>query len=162
MPMKIVCIGLALLALQPAAATAAENWFIYQGAKASWGYDAAKLDRGPAKTNQITTIYANYYIDSDNYEGKPYQYIVTEIVFNCQARTAQTKMVALFDNDAKPVETLFGDTTKPADSVDTSDAVDAIGKILFGIGCDGKTPPKGAIPSGDLFGTLAKLKSVTK
>jgi hypothetical protein len=145
-----------LLALQSGAATASDNWQIYKGKAASWGYDAGALGRGP-RSGPLNAMYATYRLNADTLDGTVYHYAVTTAVFSCSARTTRVTQIALYDNDGAQIDKLAANSEAPATPIDGNDA-DQISKILFAIGCKGDPAPGGAVAGGDFESALQKMK----
>ena len=144
------------LAVQSGTATASDNWQIYRGKAASWGYDAGALGRGP-RSGTLNVRYATYRLNADTLDGTVYHYAVTTAVFNCSARTARITQIALYDNDGAQIDKLAANSEAPWTPVDGNDA-DQISKILFAVGCKGDPAPGGAIDGGDFESALQKMK----
>jgi hypothetical protein len=140
---RIVYLALAFAVLSAHAASASDNWVIYKGQSASWGYDAGDLGHNQ-QFGQITATSATYKRRGDTLDGVSYHYAVSTTLLDCTERTVRIKEIALYDNDASLVHKLAANPTAPAALVTSSDA-DQISKILFSIGCQDKHGPPGAI-----------------
>lgn len=137
----------------------AENWVIYKDVTAAWGYDAETLKRD-AQEGKVTAISATYTREATEFEkGVTFHYTMTEVVYDCDARTWWYNDMVFLDNDAKVVKTLTtGDNTKWK-PIDDKEATDPVTRRLFGIGCDGKPHKAGGIPAGDMVSAMAKMKT---
>ena len=154
--MRRAIVAAVLLTALPSAAWASDNWQIYKGKAASWGYDAGALGRGP-RSGALNARYATYRVTADTLDGTVYHYAVTTAVFNCSARTARVTQIALHDNDGAQIDKLAANSEEPPTPIDGNDA-DQISKILFSIGCKGDPAPGGAIAAGDFESALQKMK----
>jgi hypothetical protein len=91
---RIVCLAFAFAALSAHAASASDNWIIYKGQSASWGYDAGDLGHNQ-QFGQITATSATYKRRGDSLDGVPYHYAVSTTLLDCTERTVRIKEIAL-------------------------------------------------------------------
>lgn len=147
---------LAFATLTAHTAWASDNWIVYKGQSASWGYDAGDLGHNQ-QFGQITATSATFKRRGDILDGVPYHYAVTTTVLDCTERTVRIKEIALYDKDAALVDKLAANPTAPAALVNGNDA-DQISKILFGIGCQDKNGPSGAIEVKGFAAAMLKMK----
>lgn len=139
---------------------AAENWVIYKEKGFAWGYDAGTLKRDP-QTNKVAAISATYTRPPEEFEtGVMFHYTMTEVVYDCGARTWRYNDTVLFDHDAKVVKMLIAGENAKWKQVDDKVATDPVTRSLFGIGCEGKLPKPGGIPTSDMVSAMAKMKAV--
>jgi len=153
---RIAFLLLAFAGLNAHTAWASDNWIIYKGQAASWGYDAGDLGHNQ-QFGQITATSATYKRRGDVLDGVPYHYAVTTTVLDCTERTVRIKEIALYDKDASLVDKLAANPTAPAAPVAGNDA-DQISKILFSIGCQDKHGPPGAIEVKGFAAAMLKMK----
>lgn len=153
---RIVCLALVFASLGAPAAWASDNWIVYRGQSASWGYDAGDLGHNQ-QFGQITATSATYKRRGDILDGVPYHYAVTTTVLDCTERTVRIKEIALYDKDAGLLDKLAANPTAPAAQVTGNDA-DQISKILFSIGCQDKHGPPGAIEVRGFAAAMLKMK----
>jgi hypothetical protein len=153
---RIALFVLAFTALTAHTAAASDNWIVYKGQSASWGYDAGDLGHNQ-QFGQITATSATYKRKGDTLDGVRYSYAVTTTVLDCTERTVRIKEIALYDKDAALLDKLGANPTAPAAQVSGSDA-DQISKILFSIGCQDKHGPAGGIEVRGFAAALLKMK----